>query len=83
MEDIERKAAAVAAMSWDLLTDQELAAAYLSATFGGPPKIRRENLAFQKALDLSLIGADGSMHELVFKGLEAAAGRLGVSGGSL
>lgn len=76
MSATENAVIARAAHLWDTLTDEQLLAAHLGATFEARlTSLRPENLAFQAALGLGLIDANGEMHELTFKGLELAVRR--------
>lgn len=73
----EIAAIAAAQMSWKSLPSAQLFAAYMAASFYGgthTPVIPENNIAYQTCRDLALIGPDGKMHELTFKGLELAIG---------
>lgn len=71
----EQLAITLAAESWSTLTDKELAAAYMSATFTIPPMVQPETIAFRPAFDMGLVNAIGRMHRLTFRGLELAVAR--------
>jgi hypothetical protein len=68
-------AVAVAKMSWETLSDEQLLAAYMGATFHDRPRLEPQNIAWALARDLNLVSEDGSMHDLTFKGLELAVER--------
>lgn len=76
MNGAESVAVMVAKKSWASLSDDQLFAAYMGATFHARPRLEPVNLAWQAARDLALISEDGSMHALTFEGLKLAAERL-------
>lgn len=67
-------AVVVASISWQSLAPAERAAAFLAATASeGPPyRLPKENIAFEPALQLSLVDSEGRMREEVFEGLQWA-----------
>lgn len=75
LQKAELGAVALAKMSWETLSDEQLLAAYMGATFHNRPRLEPQNVAWEVARDLNLVSEDGSMHDLTFKGLELAVER--------
>lgn len=75
-ENPETIAILLAKNAWESLTDEQLAAAFLSSTFGGSPKIDAAVIAYLPARKLGLIDERGNMHEVVFEALKLAVKRI-------